>query len=102
MGAPAWMSRLPRLEWNCLAGSSNGRTPGSGPGSLGSNPSPAASQKAPLKRGFFVGCLADGRWGYQIRMTVISKRNAVVGWAAIKLAKRFARRKAHRLTGGFR
>ena len=33
--------RLP-LEFAPVAGSSNGRTPGSGPGSLGSNPSPAA------------------------------------------------------------
>src|SRR5919197_869360 len=35
-----------------LAGSSNGRTPDSGSGSLGSNPSPAASTKAPQARGF--------------------------------------------------
>ena len=40
-----------------VAGSSNGRTPGSGPGSLGSNPSPAASRKPPESRGF----LASGR-----------------------------------------
>ena len=35
-----------------VAGSSNGRTPGSGPGSLGSNPSPAASAKPPETGGF--------------------------------------------------
>ena len=36
--------RASPLEFGPVAGSSNGRTPGSGPGSLGSNPSPAATR----------------------------------------------------------
>lgn len=36
------MARTSFLITNILAGSSNGRTPGSGPGYLGSNPGPAA------------------------------------------------------------
>jgi hypothetical protein len=35
-------------------------------------------------------------------MKIITKRNALVGWAAIRLAKRVARRKTQRLAGGFR
>ena len=40
------------LEFALVAGSSNGRTPGSGPGSLGSNPSPAALRNPRPHAGF--------------------------------------------------
>src|SRR5205823_5619290 len=62
-----------------LGGSSRGRTPGSGPGSGGSNPPPPASSKGArphrleaqdtalsrLKHGF------ESRWGHQCRWTAI-------------------------------
>src|SRR5437762_868588 len=59
-GAPP-RPRSPRIDRRYtsptpVAGSSNGRTLGSGPSSLGSNPSPAASPKAPPVLGF---CLLD-------------------------------------------
>lgn len=43
-----------------IAGSSNGRTPGFGPGYLGSSPSPAAVRIKSPKRGFLhYGCLEE-------------------------------------------
>ena len=53
-GVAARPGTLPRA----VAGSSNGRTPGSGPGSWGSNPCPAASTKPLETAGFPV--LSDG------------------------------------------
>ena len=48
------LSNRPALDFlNPVAGSSNGRTLGSGPSSLGSNPSPAASVQNPAKGGVF-------------------------------------------------
>src|SRR5260221_7134076 len=54
-----------------LAGSSNGRTPDSESGSLGSSPSPAAGIKSPANRGFLLGFIA-GQFGCLARGMLVT------------------------------
>ena len=47
------VERKPWLSLKIVSGSSNGRTPGFGPGNLGSNPSPEAMKKSVSSRQSF-------------------------------------------------
>jgi hypothetical protein len=63
-------------------------------------PRPIPGPRPPAGPGsfFFGGWLVLAECGYRIFMSVINRRNAVMGWAVWKVAKRVGKKKAREAT----